>query len=82
MRKLNVAPIIKKEFRQIQRDKRALGILIFLPAFLLVMVGYALNFDVKHLSLAVYDKDRTSTSREFVARAARPRQTQERNGSG
>jgi ABC-2 type transport system permease protein len=65
---LNILPIIKKEFRQIRRDKRALGILIFLPAFLLVMVGYALNFDVKHLSVAVYDEDRSATSREFVGR--------------
>ena len=67
MRTLNVAPIIKKEFRQIQRDKRALGILIFLPAFLLVMVGYALNFDVKHLSLVVYDQDQSAASRSLVS---------------
>jgi ABC-2 type transport system permease protein len=63
---MNVLPVIKKEFRQIRRDKRALGILVFLPAFLLVLVGYALNFDVKHLSLAIFDEDRSSTSREFV----------------
>jgi ABC-2 type transport system permease protein len=63
---MNVLPVIKKEFRQIRRDKRALGILVFLPAFLLILVGYALNFDVKHLSLAVFDEDRSSTSREFV----------------
>jgi ABC-2 type transport system permease protein len=66
MRHLNIGPIIKKEFRQIRRDKRALGILIFLPAFLLMMVGYALNFDVKHLSVAVYDEDTSSTSRAFL----------------
>lgn len=65
---LNIAPIIKKEFRQISRDRRALGILIFLPAFLLIMVGYALNFDVKHLSIAVYDENKSSTSREFIER--------------
>lgn len=64
---LNIAPIMKKEFRQIRRDKRALGILVFIPAFLLVMVGYALNFDVKHLSVAVYDEDRSSASRDFVS---------------
>ncbi|HXG39108.1 MAG TPA: ABC transporter permease [Bacteroidota bacterium] len=63
---LNIAPIFKKEFRQIRRDKRALGILIFLPAFLLMMVGYALNFDVKHLSVAVYDEDKSSASRAFI----------------
>ncbi|HEY4613634.1 MAG TPA: ABC transporter permease [Bacteroidota bacterium] len=64
---LNILPIVKKEFRQIRRDKRALGILIFLPAFMLLLVGYALNFDVKHLKLAVYDEDRSSRSRELVA---------------
>lgn len=63
---LNILPIFKKEFRQIRRDKRALGILVFLPAFMLVMVGYALNFDVKHLSVAVVDEDRSSTSRGFI----------------
>ncbi|HLF20811.1 MAG TPA: ABC transporter permease [Bacteroidota bacterium] len=64
---MNIGPVVRKEFRQILRDKRALGILIFIPAFLLVLVGYALNFDVKHLRLAVYDEDKTRTSREFVA---------------
>lgn len=68
---LNISPIIRKEFRQIRRDKRALGILIFLPAFMLVMVGYALNFDVKHLAVVVYDEDRSSTSREFVTSLTR-----------
>ena len=63
---MNLLPVIKKEFRQIRRDKRALGILVFLPAFLLVLVGYALNFDVKHLSLAVLDEERSAASREFV----------------
>lgn len=64
---LNITPIMKKEFRQIRRDKRALGILVFIPAFLLVMVGYALNFDVRHLSVAVYDEDKSSASRDFVS---------------
>jgi len=68
---LNILPILKKEFRQIRRDRRALGILVFLPAFMLVMVGYALNFDVKHLSVAVFDEDRSSLSRELIERITR-----------
>lgn len=64
---LNILPIIKKEFRQIRRDKRALGILVFIPSFLLVLVGYALNFDVKHLSVAILDHDNSSLSRDFVS---------------
>jgi len=61
-----IIPIVRKEFRQIRRDKRTLGVLLFIPALMLLMFGYALNFDVKHTSLAVYDEDRSSASREFA----------------
>jgi ABC-2 type transport system permease protein len=64
--KLNISPIVKKEFRQIRRDPRALAILLLMPAFLLVMVGYALNFDVKNISLAIYDEDISATSHDFI----------------
>ena len=57
---------MRKEFRQIKRDKRILGILLFIPALMLLMFGYALNFDVKHTSMAVYDEDRSSVSRKFI----------------
>jgi len=61
-----IISVIRKEFRQIVRDKRSLGILLFIPAFMLVMFGYALNFDIKHISLAVYDLSKTAESRTFV----------------
>jgi ABC-2 type transport system permease protein len=57
---------VKKEFRQISRDRIAIGLLIFFPAFFLVFIGYALNFDVKHLGVIVYDEDRTVQSRQLV----------------
>jgi ABC-2 type transport system permease protein len=63
---LNILPIVRKEFRQIRRDKRALGVLLVIPSMMLVMFGYALNFDVKHSAVAVYDEDNSKTSREFV----------------
>jgi len=63
---LNILPIVRKEFRQIKRDKRILSVLLFVPALMLLMFGYALNFDVKHTSMAVYDEDRTSVSRTFI----------------
>lgn len=63
---IRIRPIFMKEFRQIRRDKRSLGVLLVLPAFLIFLIGYALNFDVKHISLAVYDQDRTETSRKFI----------------
>jgi ABC-2 type transport system permease protein len=63
---LNILPIVRKEFRQIRRDKRALGVLLIIPSMMLIMFGYALNFDVKHSAVAVYDEDNSKTSREFV----------------
>jgi ABC-2 type transport system permease protein len=63
---LNIYPIVHKEFHQIIRDKRILGVLLFIPALMLFMFGYALNFDVKNTSMAVYDEDRSSTSRDFI----------------
>jgi ABC-2 type transport system permease protein len=63
-----IKPVVKKEFRQIFRDRLSLGLLLVLPAFLLVMYGYALNFDVKHLSLAVLDQEKSQRSRDFLDR--------------
>lgn len=59
-------PLIVKEFRQIRRDPTSLGMLLFLPAALIMLVGYALNFDVKHIPLGLYDQDRTPASRALL----------------
>lgn len=63
---MNIAPVIRKEFRQLRRDKRIMAVLLFIPGIMLFMFGYALNFDVKHTRLAVYDEDRSSISRAFI----------------
>jgi ABC-2 type transport system permease protein len=60
-------PIIKKEFRHIRRDKRVLMILTLVPAGLLLLNGYALNFDVNHIKMAVVDEDKGTGSREFIS---------------
>jgi ABC-2 type transport system permease protein len=59
-------PIIVKEFRQIRRDPTSLGMLLVLPAVLIIMVGYALNFDVKHIPLVVFDQYGGAESREYL----------------
>jgi len=58
--------IAKKEVRQLSRDVRMMMLLFIFPLVLLVIFGYAVNFDVKHVQLAVYDMDKSSLSREFV----------------
>lgn len=56
-----------KEFRQVRRDRRTLVILVFVPAFFLFLYGYALNFDIRHVALAVQDRDASAESRGLVA---------------
>ena len=62
-----VLAVIVKEFRQISRDRRTLTILLFVPAFFLLLYGYALSFDIRNIPLAVEDKDRSSASREVIS---------------
>ena len=57
----------RKEFRQIRRDSRTLMILVFVPAFFLLLYGYALNFDIRHVALAVEDRDGSTESRTVVS---------------
>jgi ABC-2 type transport system permease protein len=55
-----------KELRQVRRDRRTLMILLFVPAFFLFLFGYALNFDIRHVALAVQDRDRSAESRALI----------------
>ena len=59
--------VVVKELRQVRRDPFSLAMLIGLPAFMLVLYGFALNFDVRHVRLAVQDLDYSATSRELVS---------------
>ncbi|MBM4284465.1 MAG: ABC transporter permease [Deltaproteobacteria bacterium] len=60
--------IMLKEFIQVWRDRR-LRLFLFLPPLVqLVVYGYAINFDLKHVPTAVYDEDRSPASRDLVSR--------------
>jgi ABC-2 type transport system permease protein len=61
-----VLAVGRKEFRQIARDRRSLLVLLFVPAFFLLLYGYALSFDVQNIQLAVNDNDRSQASRDLV----------------
>ena len=62
-----VLAVAMKELRQIRRDRRSLLILLFIPVFFLFMFGYALSFDIRHVTLGVQDRDRSADSRALVA---------------
>ncbi|HLF14078.1 MAG TPA: ABC transporter permease, partial [Bacteroidota bacterium] len=65
-----IKPVVVKEFRQIRRDPTSLGLLIGLPAVLIILVGYALNFDVKHSPMVAIDWDNSPRSREYLEKFA------------
>ncbi|MFA3783575.1 ABC transporter permease [Melioribacteraceae bacterium 4301-Me] len=58
--------IAKKEIRQLKRDKRMLYVLFIWPFILLILFGYAINFDVHHIKTVVYDLDKSEDSRYFI----------------
>lgn len=61
-----ISAVVEKEFKHLLRDKRMLFVIIFFPVFLLGIFGYAVNFDVHHIQLAVYDQDKSEVSRDFI----------------
>ena len=60
--------IAKKEFFHIYRDPRSLALVILMPALLMLLFGYAVTLDVKKISMAVLDRDRTQESLNFIQR--------------
>lgn len=61
-------PLLKKETLHILRDPRSLYLALGLPIVLLILFGYAITFDVKHVPLAAVDLDKSSLSRDFLSR--------------
>lgn len=58
--------MVRKEIMHIQRDRQVLGFALVLPLMLLLMLGYAVSFDVEHIPLIVVDQQHTAASRKLV----------------
>jgi ABC-2 type transport system permease protein len=63
-----VFAIMRKEVIQIRRDPRSLLIIIAMPLLQLFIYGYAVNLDLRHIPLCVYDRDGTQTSQDLLKR--------------
>ncbi len=61
-----IKAIAKKEIKQLSRDTRMLFVIFFFPLFLLIIFGYAVNFDVEKIQLSIYDQDKSELSRKFT----------------
>jgi len=58
--------IIRKEFIQITRDKRTLGIILLIPIVQLFLLGYSATSDIRNVPLAVFDQCRCAESRSLM----------------
>jgi len=63
-----VRHLVRKEFLQLWRDPRLLFIVLVAPIFQLIVFGYAVTTDVRHIRMALYDEDNSSQSRDLVGR--------------
>ncbi len=59
--------IIRKEVRQLRRDRLTFGMVVGLPIIQMLLFGYAINTDVRNLRTAVANEANSHLSRQFVA---------------
>ena len=62
--------IVLKEVRQLRRDRLTFGMIVGIPVMQLLLFGYAINTDVRHLSAGLVDLSATAASRQLVAELA------------
>ncbi len=58
--------IARKEVRELLRDPIYLGLAFVVPITLMLLLGYGLSMDVKHLPIVFVDQDRTPISRGYI----------------
>jgi len=61
-----IIALLKKEFGQLLKDKKLLPIVFVAPVLQLTFLGFAASLDVKNVSMAVCDLDKSSESRGFI----------------
>ena len=59
--------IVTKEFIQLRRDRITFAMMVGIPVMQLVLFGFAINTDPKHLPTVVLDADQSAYSRSFTA---------------
>lgn len=59
-------PMLWKELVQMRRDRFTLGMLVGIPAIQLLLFGFAIRMEVRHLPAVVLDESRSTESRALV----------------
>lgn len=62
------ASIARKEVLQLRRDRLTLAMMVVLPVMQLLLFGFAIDTDVRHIPTVVFDQDGSAASRDFANR--------------
>lgn len=60
--------IMRKEIYHIRRDPRTLGMILLLPAMLLILLGFGISGESRDTKMAVLDYSKSSSSRWYIDR--------------
>lgn len=67
LRMMRVRGLIRKEFLQIVRDPSSISIAFVLPVILLLIFGYGVNLDAKHIKLGIVQQQPSAEAQDFVS---------------
>ncbi len=59
-------PMVRKEFIQMRRDPFTLAMLLGIPIVQLLLFGFAVRTDVRHIPTVILDESRTPESRQLI----------------
>jgi ABC-2 type transport system permease protein len=59
-------PMLYKEFLQMRRDRLTLAMMVVLPAVQLIVFGFAIRTEVRHVPTVVLDESRSQESRALI----------------
>ena len=65
-----ILAVAHKELLQLVRDRLSLGFIVGIPSLQLLLFGYAINLDVRHVPTAIVDQAQSALSRELVGELA------------
>lgn len=60
--------LARKELLQLRRDRMTLAMMIMLPLVQMLLFGWAINTDVRHIPTVVFDQDGSAASRDLARR--------------
>ncbi len=63
---LRIQAVFFKELTQLKRDKMTFGMVIMIPLIQLLLFGFAINTNIRHIPAGVVDQSNTSLSRALI----------------